>query len=42
MGNVAAIIHDVLPAKTIVDNMVSDAVKCIQAGSVMVGGKAKL
>ncbi|KAF8604773.1 2-nitropropane dioxygenase [Ceratobasidium sp. AG-I] len=42
MGNVAATIHDVLPAKTIVDDMVSDAVKCIRAGSVMVGGKAKL
>ena len=42
MGNVAATIHDVLPAKTIVDNMVSDAVKCIQAGSAMVGAKAKL
>ncbi|KAG9085227.1 hypothetical protein FRC06_003692 [Ceratobasidium sp. 370] len=42
MGNVAAVIKDVLPAKTIVDNMVSQAVECIQRGSTMVGGKAKL
>jgi hypothetical protein len=42
MGNVAAVIKDVLPAKTIVDNMVSDAVKCIENASRMTGGKAKL
>ncbi|KAG8699288.1 hypothetical protein FRC08_005389 [Ceratobasidium sp. 394] len=42
MGNVAAVIHDVLPAKVIVDNMVSDAVKCIEAGNAMVGVRAKL
>ncbi|KAG9076472.1 hypothetical protein FS749_011762, partial [Ceratobasidium sp. UAMH 11750] len=42
MGNVAAVIKDVLPAKTIVDNMVSQAVECIQRGNTMVGGKAKL
>ncbi|CAE6475226.1 unnamed protein product [Rhizoctonia solani] len=42
MGNVAAVIKDVLPAKTIVDNMVSDAVKCIENAKAMTGGKAKL
>ncbi|KAG8766650.1 hypothetical protein FRC12_006729 [Ceratobasidium sp. 428] len=42
MGTVAAVIKDVLPAKVIVDNMVADAVKCIQAGNAMVGGKARL
>ncbi|CAE6433405.1 unnamed protein product [Rhizoctonia solani] len=42
MGNVAAAITDVLPAKTIVDNMVSDAVKCIENAKAMTGGRAKL
>ncbi|KAG8733526.1 hypothetical protein FRC10_012313 [Ceratobasidium sp. 414] len=42
MGTVAAVINDVLPAKVIVDNMVADAVKCIETGNTMVGGKAKL
>jgi hypothetical protein len=42
MGNVAAVIKDVLPAKTIVDNMVAEAVECINRGSSMVRGKAKL
>lgn len=43
MGNVAAVIHDVLPAKTIVDSMVSEAVRCIENAKAMtVNGKAKL
>lgn len=42
MGNVAAIIKDVLPAKTIVDNMVEEAARCIEVGKSMTGGKAKL
>ncbi|KEP48024.1 2-nitropropane dioxygenase [Rhizoctonia solani 123E] len=42
MGNVAAIIKDVLPAKTIVDNMVAEALDCIHRGNAMAGGKSKL
>ncbi|CAE6413963.1 unnamed protein product, partial [Rhizoctonia solani] len=42
MGNVAAVIQDVLPAKTIVDNMVSEAVQCIENAKAMTGGRAKL
>ncbi|KAF8752035.1 Nitronate monooxygenase [Rhizoctonia solani] len=42
MGNVAAIIKDVLPAKTIVDNMVSEALDCISRANGMVGGKPRL
>ncbi|KAI0255970.1 2-nitropropane dioxygenase, partial [Lactifluus subvellereus] len=30
MGNVAALVNDILPAQTIVDNMVSDAAKILQ------------
>lgn len=41
MGRVAALIHDVLPAKTIVDNMVRDAVEQLSKGGSMVQ-KAKL
>ncbi|KAB5589916.1 2-nitropropane dioxygenase [Ceratobasidium theobromae] len=42
MGNVAAVIKDVLPARTIVDNMVAEAVECINRGGTMIGGRAKL
>jgi NAD(P)H-dependent flavin oxidoreductase YrpB (nitropropane dioxygenase family) len=42
MGRVAAMIHDVLPAKTIVDNMVNDAAKLLANGNSMVQAKAKL
>lgn len=41
MGYVAALINDVLPAKTIVDNMVNDAATILQerAGSVRITAK---
>ncbi|OCH85785.1 2-nitropropane dioxygenase [Obba rivulosa] len=42
IGRVAAIIHDVLPAKDIVDNMVNDAVKLIEERAAAISTKAKL
>ncbi|KAJ8516519.1 hypothetical protein ONZ45_g6188 [Pleurotus djamor] len=41
MGRVSSMIHEVLPAKVIVDNMVKDAVEVLQsnAGKVRVGAK---
>ena len=44
IGRVAALIHEVLPAKEIVENMVNDAAKILQenAAKVSVAGKAKL
>jgi NAD(P)H-dependent flavin oxidoreductase YrpB (nitropropane dioxygenase family) len=45
MGRVSALIHDVLPAKTIVDNMVEEAAALLQHGNSLVsvsGSKAKL
>jgi len=42
MGNVAALINDILPAQTIVDNMVNDAAKILQDRSRMVRVNAKL
>jgi len=42
MGRVAAEIHDVLPAKTIIDNMVAEAVQALQRGSRMLGQRSKL
>jgi NAD(P)H-dependent flavin oxidoreductase YrpB (nitropropane dioxygenase family) len=42
MGNVAALIHDVLPAQTIVDNMVNEAAKILQDRSQLVSVRAKL
>jgi len=44
IGRVAAVIHDVLPAKQIVDNMVNEAAEMLQRGSSMVrnGVSAKL
>jgi NAD(P)H-dependent flavin oxidoreductase YrpB (nitropropane dioxygenase family) len=42
MGNVSALIHDILPAKTIVDNMVNDAAKVLQDRSKQVSVRAKL
>lgn len=36
MGRVASVIHDVLPAKQIVDNMVNEAVEMLQRGNSMV------
>jgi NAD(P)H-dependent flavin oxidoreductase YrpB (nitropropane dioxygenase family) len=42
IGRVAALIHEVLPAKEIVDNMVNDAAKLLQNGGALVQVKAKL
>jgi NAD(P)H-dependent flavin oxidoreductase YrpB (nitropropane dioxygenase family) len=42
MGNVAALINDILPAQTIVDNMVSEAARILQDRSKMVGVRTKL
>jgi len=42
MGNVAALINDILPAQTIVDNMVNDAAKILQDRSKLVSVRAKL
>lgn len=39
LGKCAAVIEDVLPAKTIVDNMVSEAVAALQAGAQTLGSK---
>jgi len=36
MGSVSAVIHDVLPAQTIVDNMVSEAVQVLQTNAAKV------
>lgn len=36
MGRVSALIHDVLPAQQIVDNMVQEAVEVLQHGNSMV------
>lgn len=45
IGRVAALIHDVKPAKQIIDEMVGDAVQLLDNGGRMVGAgkqKAKL
>ena len=42
MGDVAALIKEVLPARTIVDNMVKDAAKILQDKSKLVSVKTKL
>ena len=42
MGNVAALINDIPPAQTIVDNMVNDAAKILQDRSKLVSIRAKL
>ena len=42
IGRVAALIDEVLPAKVIVDNMINDAVKIMQANAARVSVKAKL
>ncbi|KAI0292258.1 2-nitropropane dioxygenase [Russula brevipes] len=42
MGNVAALVNDVLPAQTIVDNMVSDAAEILRDKSKSVGTRTKL
>ncbi|WVO17968.1 hypothetical protein L204_105666 [Cryptococcus depauperatus] len=45
MGDVSALIHDVIPAKDIVDDMVNSAVQCLKHGNTLIGngrGLAKL
>jgi len=42
MGRVSALIDDVLPAKTIVDNMVNEAAEILQRNASLVKPKAKL
>ena len=36
MGKVAAVINEILPAKSIVDNMVEEAVRVLENGSKLV------
>jgi len=43
IGRVSALIHDILPAKVIIDNMVEDASKMLLEGSSLVtSSKSKL
>lgn len=42
IGRVAALIHEVLPAKQIVESMVNDAAAILQANAAKVSVKAKL
>ena len=42
MGRVASEIHEVLPAKVIIDTMVAEAVQCLQRGSRIAGQRSKL
>ena len=44
MGRVSALIHDVLPSKVIVDNMVEEAAQMLQLGGSLVkaGARSKL
>ena len=42
MGRVSALIHDVLPAQKIVDDMVAEAVQLLQYGNTLVQTKSKL
>jgi hypothetical protein len=43
IGRVSALINEVIPAKQIVDEMVSDAAKLLEGGaSMLVAPKAKL
>ncbi|KAF5319060.1 hypothetical protein D9611_012658 [Ephemerocybe angulata] len=42
MGRVSSLIHDVLPAKEIVDNMVNDAAKILTSNAALVRVPAKL
>jgi len=41
MGQVSAVINDVLPAKVIVDNMVEEAARMLQLGGSIVKTSAK-
>jgi NAD(P)H-dependent flavin oxidoreductase YrpB (nitropropane dioxygenase family) len=42
MGRVAALINEVLPAKTIIENMVNEAAELLEHGGTLVKTKAKL
>lgn len=42
IGRISALIDEVLPAKTIIDNMVKDAAQIIQRNAAMVKSKARL
>ena len=42
MGQVSAVINDILPAKKIIDNMVNQAATILQHGSTLVKAQAKL
>lgn len=42
IGRVSALIHEVLPAKVIVDDMVNDAAKILSANAAKVKVQAKL
>ncbi|KAJ7234235.1 2-nitropropane dioxygenase [Mycena rebaudengoi] len=42
MGRISSLINDVLPAKVIVDNMVSEAADMLQRGNSMLTSKSKL
>ena len=42
IGRVAALIHEVLPAKQIVDSMVNDAAQIMQTNAARLSVKAKL
>jgi len=41
MGRVSSLIHDVLPAKVIVDNMVQEAVDILTHGASLLKGHPK-
>ena len=42
MGSVSAVINDILPAKVIIDNMVSQAIEVIQHNASLVKVSSKL
>ena len=42
MGSVSALINDILPAKVIIDNMVSQAIEIIQHNNSLVKFSSKL
>jgi hypothetical protein len=42
MGRVAALIHDILPAKQVIDSMVDDAAEIMTRNAALVQNVAKL
>lgn len=42
MGDVSAMIHDIKPAKAIIEDMVTEAKGCIERGQKTLGARAKL